>query len=170
MDHDRIRRANSAFMTTLTGLCTLLAVGAMAVISPDEAIRRAREALGLPASVSGRALRVERLDAPASPYYLILFAFGGRERHVAVIDAGTGALDQDAELTGSSGHLSVNMEQAIAVAGLGGRPSARLVWRPSRASQSPLYPLWEVSSDLERRYIDQQGQVWDVLPATGRGG
>src|SRR5215208_3995754 len=29
---DRIRRANSAFMTTLTGLCTLLAVGALLII------------------------------------------------------------------------------------------------------------------------------------------
>src|SRR5215510_11214174 len=32
VDYDRIRRANSAFMTTLTGLCTLLAVGALLVI------------------------------------------------------------------------------------------------------------------------------------------
>src|SRR5688572_27076186 len=32
VDSDRIRRANSAFMTTLTGLCTLLAVGALALI------------------------------------------------------------------------------------------------------------------------------------------
>jgi phosphate transport system permease protein len=32
VDHDYIRRANSAFMTTLTGLCTLFAVGALLVI------------------------------------------------------------------------------------------------------------------------------------------
>ncbi|HEX5891088.1 MAG TPA: hypothetical protein VFY61_20415, partial [Pyrinomonadaceae bacterium] len=33
MDHaDRIRRANSAFMTGLTALCTLLAVGALLII------------------------------------------------------------------------------------------------------------------------------------------
>jgi hypothetical protein len=142
----------------------------MSEIGPQEATRRVRAALGLPASVSGRALRVERLDAPASPYYLILLASDGRERHVAVIDAGTGALDQYAELTGSSDHMSVNMDQAIAAAGLRGRPSARLVWRPSRASRSPLYPLWEISSEFERRYVDQQGQVWDVLPQPGRGG
>jgi len=30
--HDRIRRANSAFMTTLTALCTLMAVGALLII------------------------------------------------------------------------------------------------------------------------------------------
>jgi hypothetical protein len=142
----------------------------MAEIGPEEAILRAREALGLPASVSGQALRVDRLDARDSAYYLVLLAPGGPERHVALIDAGTGALDQHAELTGGAGPITVNMEQAIAAAKLGGRPSARLVWRPSRASYSPLYPIWEVSSAGERRYVDQQGRLWDALPPSGRGG
>jgi hypothetical protein len=142
----------------------------MAEIAPEEAIRRARKALGMPASVSGCALRVERLDSPASAYYLVLLSFGGRQRHVALIDARTGALDQDAELTGGAGHMTVNMEQAIAAAELGGHSSARLVWRSSRASHSPLYPIWEISSASKRRYIDQQGRMWDALPPSGRGG
>jgi hypothetical protein len=136
----------------------------MAEIAPEEAIVRAREALGLPVSVSGRALRVERLDLPGSAYYLVIFTFGGRDRYVALIDAMTGALDQNAEVTGSDGHITVNMEQAIAIARLGGRPMVRLVWRPCRASYSPLYPIWEVSSADQRRYVDQQGRLWELLP------
>lgn len=136
----------------------------MAEITSEEAILRAREALRLPASVSGRALRVERLDVPCFAYYLVVFTFGGRDRHVALIDAATGALGQDAEITGSERHIMVNMEQAIAVARLGGRPVARLVWRPCQASYSPLYPIWEISSAGQRRYVDQQGRLWEVLP------
>jgi hypothetical protein len=142
----------------------------MAEIAPEEAIVRAREALGLPASVSGQALRVDRLDAPASAYYLVLLPSDGRERHVALVDAQTGAVDQHAELAGDAGPMTVNMEQAIAAAKLGGRPSARLVWRPSPASYSPFYPIWEISSAGERRYVDQQGRLWDALPPSGRGG
>jgi hypothetical protein len=142
----------------------------MAEIASEEAILRAREALGLPASVSGRALRVERLDVPGVAYYLVVFTFGGRDRHVALVDAMTGALDQDAEVTGSDGHIMVNEEQAITAARLGGRPTARLVWRPCGASYSPLYPIWEISSAGQRRYVDQQGRLWDVLPPSGRGG
>jgi len=144
--------------------------GSMVEISPEKAILRAREALGLPESVSGRALHVDRLDAPGSAYYLIVLALAGRERYIALIDAQTGALEQDAEVTGSDGHITVNMEQAIAAARLSGRPSARLVWRPCRASYSPLYPIWEISSAGERRYVDQQGRLWEVLPPSGRGG
>lgn len=142
----------------------------MAEIAPEEAILLAHEALGLPASVLGRALRVEQLDVPGFAYYLVVFTFGGRERHVALIDARTGALDQDAEVTGIDGHIKVNMEQAITAARLGGRPTARLVWRPCRASYSPLYPIWEISSADQRRYVDQQERLWEVLPPSGRGG
>jgi hypothetical protein len=139
----------------------------MAGITPEEAIVRAREALGLPALTTGKVLRVERLDEPTSAYYLVLLAFGGRDRHVALIDARTGALDQDAELIGA--HPMLNMEQAIAISGLN-HPSARLVWCPSRASFSPLYPIWEISTTRERRYVDQQGRLWHALQVSGRGG
>ena len=141
----------------------------MVEIVPNEAILRAREALGLPASVAGEALRIERLDAPGS-FYRVMLAPGGGGRRLALIDARTGTLMQHAELGSGDGNLMVSREQAITAAALGHRASARLVWRPSRASQSPLYPIWEVSAAGERRYVDQQGQVWDVLSPTGRGG
>jgi hypothetical protein len=142
----------------------------MAEIAPKEAIQRARQALGLSPSVTGEALRVDRLDRPATAYYLVLLTPDERQRHIAVVDARTGALDQHAALTGSAAHLTVSMKEALAAVGLGADASARLVWRPSRASRSPLYPVWEISSESDRRYVDQQGQVWDVLPPTGRGG
>ena len=53
----------------------------------------------------------------------------GRDRHVALIDPRSGALNQDAEL-GADGHPMLNMEQAIAISGLNDHPSARLVWCP----------------------------------------
>jgi hypothetical protein len=138
-------------------------------IGPEEAILRAREALRLPASAPAQAFRVDRLDPPGLPYFLVLLAIGGRDRHVALIDARTGALDQSADLSGA-GHAMLSMEQAIAISKLGGCTAARLVWRPCRASYSPLYPIWEIASPSERRYVDQQGRVWDVLPPSGRGG
>ena len=143
----------------------------MVKIAPEEAILHAREALGLPAVVTGRALRVERLDAPGTAYYLVVLASGEREQQIAVIDAETGALDQNAEVTGRESHIAVNMEQAIATARFGDRATARLVWRPCRASYSPLFPIWEISSAGERRYVDQQGRLWEALsPIDRRGG
>jgi hypothetical protein len=142
----------------------------MSEILPEEAIVHAREALGLPASVSGRALRVERLGPPESAYYLVALASSDRERYVAAIDARTAAVDQHAKLVGAADYLTVDMEQALAAAGLGAHASARLVWRPCRASYSPLYPIWEISSAGERRYVDQQAQVWSALTPSGRGG
>ena len=121
----------------------------MTEIAPEEAIVRAREALRLPASGSAQAFRVERLDPPGSPYFLILLGNGGRDRHIALIDARTGALDQSGDLDGS-GHAMLSMEQAIAISKLGGAAAARLVWRPCRASYSPLYPIWEIDSASER--------------------
>jgi hypothetical protein len=141
----------------------------MAEIQPEDAIRRAREALGLPGSVSGKALRVERLDRPLDAYYLVLFS-GRGNGHIAVIDANSGTLDQHASITEIERHLTVSKEQAIDAAKLGERSSARLVWLPSRASRSPFYPIWEISSGGERRYVDQQAQLWDKLPPVGRGG
>lgn len=141
----------------------------MIEIAPEEAIVRAREALRLPASVSAQALRVERLDTPGSPYFLVLLAIGGRDRYVALIDARTGALGQSGDL-GGAGHSILSKEEAIAISKLEGCIAARLVWRPCRASYSPLYPIWEIASMSERRYVDQQGGVWDVLPPSGPGG
>jgi hypothetical protein len=140
----------------------------MTEISSEQAITRARRALGVPESVAARAFRVERLDAPAAAYFLVLFSSGGRVRHVATIDAGTGALQDDADIAGD--HLMLTREQAIAAAGLGGAVQAKLVWRPGPASRSSLYPIWEISSPKRRRYVDQQGQLWDILPSSGRGG
>lgn len=141
----------------------------MAEISREDAIRRAREALGAPASAAAEALRVERLDRPAGAYFLVLLR-GKGDGHVATIDANTGAIDQHAAVAGPDRHVAVSKEQAIAAANLGERSSARLVWLPSRASRSPLYPIWEISAGDKRRYVDQQGQLWDELSRSGRGG
>jgi hypothetical protein len=140
----------------------------MTEINSEQAIARARKALGAPESGAAQALRVERLDAPAAAYFLVLLSSGGRVRHVATIDANTGALQEDANITGD--HLMLTREQAITAAGLGSAVRARLVWRPGPASRSPLYPIWEISSSTRRCYVDQQGQLWDILPPSGRGG
>lgn len=142
----------------------------MAEIGSEQAIERARQALGVAESVSGQALRVERLDVPGAAYFLVLLAGHAGGHSIAAIDARTGSVSESAELAGSEPQLMVNEQQAIAAARLGGAVSARLVWRPSRASRSPLYPIWECTSATQRRYVDQQGQVWDDLQTAGRGG
>jgi hypothetical protein len=142
----------------------------MAEISPEQAIERARQALGVAESVSGVALRVERLDTPGEAYFLVLLFGRTGEHGVAAIDARTGSVSETAELSGNAPQLMVNEKQAIAAARLHGVVSARLVWRPSRASRSLLYPIWECTSAMQRRYVDQQGQVWDNLPSSGWGG
>ena len=60
-------------------------------------------------------------------------------------------------------------EDARARAGRAGA-AVRLVWRPSRASRSPLYPIWEVKAGSDLVYVDMTGRVWQDLEAGGRGG
>jgi hypothetical protein len=129
---------------------------------------RARAALGLNPSVSARARYVRRLDQRGADYFLVTLGAETATVGIVILDARTGELQNSVTLPGLRGHFEINEEQARKKAG--GGTSAELVWRPSAASLSPLYPVWEVRKEEGFVYVDQKGSVWTSLQEAGRGG
>jgi hypothetical protein len=142
----------------------------MPELSPETAVARARGALGLPASVTGRAWRTRRLDRPGDAYYLVVFGPEDAAVAVAAVDARSGEVQSSARLPGAAPLPVVDAARALELAGVGDGAQAELVWRPCRASRSPLYPLWEVRSGADPVYVDQQGKLWPQLDPAGPGG
>jgi hypothetical protein len=89
---------------------------------------------------------------------------------VAAVDVATGDVTTWATLPGTAPHTLIDAETASRRAGLRGKSRAQLVWRSSPGSRSPLYPLWQISTDEETVYVDQQGTVWPSLESPTRGG
>jgi hypothetical protein len=137
---------------------------------PAPAIAEARERLGLARGAPTATHVVEGLEGPGTDYYLIVFGEPGAAVGVATADAVTGELTSWAALPGTRAHLPLDGGEAIRVAGMPDGARARLVWRPSPASRSPLYPLWAVSTDDAVVYVDQQGQVSSSLEPRPMGG
>jgi hypothetical protein len=129
----------------------------------ERALEIARAATGVEPEVEGRALRVWQLDRRVA-YYLVLFA----GRAVAAVDIDRGeALSWAAT---ESRHLAIDEDEARRLAGADGAAEAELVWRSSKESRSPLYPLWAVRRGDATAYVDQQGGVSHELHPAGRGG
>lgn len=127
----------------------------------DAGIRTARSRLGLADDVQAEVFAVHRLDRPGSDSLLVIFGPADRALGVALIDATTGALESSAKLTGTGRALPLDARAARAAARAGDQATAQLAWRPSRASMSPLFPFWEVStSDGALVYVDQHGRTW----------
>lgn len=141
----------------------------MTEISPEDGIERARSQLGLAPLTPARACRVRRIDGPEKVYYLIVFGDPDATVAVAAVDAMTAEVMTSAVLRAIGPHLTVDADQALQKARLAGS-HAELVWRPCRASFSPLYPFWQISSGTETIYVDQQGKVWTTLESGGPGG
>jgi hypothetical protein len=141
----------------------------MTEISTDDGIMRARSQLGLGPLTPARAWRVRRIDWPGKAYYLIVFGDAEATVAVAAIDAMSADVMASAVIQGAGPHLTVDADRALRKARLRGA-QAELVWKPCRASLSPLYPFWQVSSGTETVYIDQQGAVWTTLDLAGPGG
>src|SRR4051812_47838572 len=105
-----------------------------------EAIARVRALLDDP-SADARALRVGRLDGRA-PYWLVVLE-GPRAT------SGVAALEDDGTVIGSgrpqgeSRHAPVDEARARELLAADPADPVRLVWWPSRASLSPLFPLWQ---------------------------
>lgn len=142
----------------------------MAELTSAEAIARARAAVGLGAAVTARAWRVRRLDRPGEAYFLVVFGDDKAAVGVAAVDAAKGEVGTSARLAGRGPHLTGDAAWAVRQAGLDPSARAELVWKPSRASRSPLYPLWEIDTARDRVYVDQQGAVWRRLDPPGPGG
>lgn len=130
--------------------------------SQAEAVRLARQLLGLAQDEEGSAFLVHRLDDVDSDYFLV--HVGGQ---VVCLNAVTGALMASAKATRSP--LSLTREAAIQRA-QSAEAEARLVWLPSPASRSMFDPLWAVSEGGRTIYVDQRGKVWHGLPANRPGG
>jgi len=135
-------------------------------------VERARATLDLAPDTPARAWRVFPLSEATREYALV--EFGERSAVVAVVavDAQTGELLSSARLPGTGPHLAVGEASATGAAGRSGT-RVRLVWRPSRQSASPLYPLWEVSGSDPAEppvYVDHAGRVWPAIEPGGPGG
>jgi hypothetical protein len=139
-------------------------------IAPDEAIAHAGAEIGLLVATPARVWRVRRLDRELAAYYLVVFGPDAAAIAVAAVDAGDGRIQTWARLPGQRPHVEIDALRATEIAGLGPSSQAELVWRPCRASQSPLYPLWEVRAVMETVYVDQQGVIWRLLDPAGPGG
>ena len=135
----------------------------MRELSADEVITHASLALGDVDTLQAQIWRVERLDHPDRVYYVVVFGDEQAAIAVAAMDAYTGELLSAARLPGVRAHLSIDTRQALQIAGLADTAIAKLVWRPCRASLSPLYPIWQVSSVAGTVFIDQNGGRWDRL-------
>ena len=120
---------------------------------------RVRAAVGAPSRVPGRAWPVRRLDRVDETYYLVVL---GEERApvaVGTVNPATGDVGSSARLAGHGPHLEVDATHARSLAGAHKTAKAELVWRPSAASKSPLYPIWEVELASGPVYVDQAGSV-----------
>jgi hypothetical protein len=157
--------------------CTIWSVGssdaAAALITPAEATARV---LALARTNDAAILTtdlVERLDAGNS-YFLVVLAETTRPEAgvaglIAAVDAVTGDVISSARLDRIERHRLPGKAEAIARAAYPDDAAARRVWAPSRASRSPFYPLWELTTASGRVYVDMSGKVWPAPPGNGRG-
>ena len=142
----------------------------MTGISAEEAIKGIRTVLSLDVSLPAQAWKVRRLDRPEDNYYLVVFGDEPAAVAVGVVAAVSGEVKTTARLGGRRPHLLIDSAKAMTLAGLGDDVQFELVWQPCRASRSPLYPLWQVSTTTKTVYVDQQGKVWQQLDIIGPGG
>jgi len=138
------------------------------MIGKRDAIVRAQRVLGFgDDDITSQAWLVDRLDKPNHSYFLVEL---GKENAggVATVDGVSGEVTHSARLQHEA-HLK-SPQDLLGKRSL--RPTAeiKLVWRPCDASRSPLYPLWQIRTNENVFYIDQNGRRWDRLELTGRGG
>ena len=138
-------------------------------MASDEAIERLRTAIHADPSVPGRAWRVFEPEGERELYLLVELGLPDAVVAVGTVDTNTGALSSHAELGGAGPHLSLTADDARRAAGLRPDADARLVWRPSRQSASPLYPLWQVTDGVSTAYVDMTGAVTPRLDPGGPG-
>ena len=136
-------------------------------MSPDigetEAIARALERLELSETTPARAALVSRRDPPGGAYYLVVLGDPSAALGLAAVDVASGEVTQWATLAGTAPHPLLDREAAIRSTGVSAAPRAELVWQSSRASRSPLYPLWEIDTGDKVVYVDHAGRVWSSL-------
>lgn len=136
-------------------------------ISEERAVRAAADAAQVP-GLPAAAHFVERLDGQ-HPYFLVHFGDLGGLGAAVMVDAIDGSVMARAGVERVEQPWLIKEERAVEIAGCVQPVEARLVWKPSRATRSPFYPLWEVSTASGRVWVDQSGRVWRELTPAGPG-
>jgi hypothetical protein len=116
----------------------------------DTAVALARAAVGAPNDVPAEALPVRRLDRDAC-YVLVRLGRGGEPGWLAAVDPS--AEDVLTWARNPTGEPTVPSTS-----------EGELVWRPSKHSRSPLYPLLRTSTPDGEMFIDLSGTRWTALP------
>lgn len=111
---------------------------------------------------------VERLDE-GNPYFLIIFGEPGSPGAIVTVDALAGDVTSSAQLERVDSPWLLEKAKAVELAGCVRLLASRLVWAPSRATRSPFYPLWELTCESGRVYVDREGKVWHQLLPAGPG-
>jgi hypothetical protein len=136
-------------------------------ISEELAISVAADAAQVP-GLPAAAHLVERLDGQ-HPYFLVHFGEPGGRGAAVMVDAMDGSVMARAAVERVEQPWLIKEERAVEIAGCAQLAEARLVWKPSRATRSPFYPLWEVSTASGRVWVDQSGKMWRELTPAGPG-
>lgn len=138
------------------------------MITPTDAAARASAYASAGEAVVLTTDLVERLDGGA-PYFLVTLGKDDGAGVVVVVNALTGEALASASLERIDRHRLPDRDEAIRSAAFPGDAQARRVWLPSRATRSPFYPLWELTTDARRAYVDTNGKVWDAPGIDHRG-
>ena len=136
-------------------------------ISEELAIRIAADAAQVP-GLPAAAHLVERLDGQ-HPYFLVHFGEPGGRGAAVMIDAMDGSVMARVVVERVEQPWLMKEERAVEIAGSAQVTDARLVWKPSRATRSAFYPLWEVSTASGSVWVDQLGRIWRELTPAGPG-
>ncbi|MDX6720026.1 MAG: hypothetical protein QOJ63_2280 [Solirubrobacteraceae bacterium] len=136
-------------------------------MTADAAVARARAVLAEGAGVA-TAMVVTRLDGHPS-YWLVTIDDVDRTLAVA-------AIGEDGQIVGAGRpsragrHVTVDAVRAREIAGAPANAASRLVWFSSRASASPLFPVWEVLRASTPAYVSLDGTRFTEQPgAAGPG-
>jgi hypothetical protein len=138
------------------------------MIGETDAIRRAQRVLGFGDVIRSRVWRVDRLDRPNDSYFLVELGGENTADAIATVDRVSGEVTHSARLRHEA-HLKTPQE-LLGKGNLSAGVEIKLVWRPCDASRSPLYPLWQIRTNGNLTYLDQNGRRWYRLETTGRGG
>jgi hypothetical protein len=138
------------------------------MIGERDAIIRARRVLGFGGAITSHARPVHRLDRPNDSYFLIELGKEDSVGAVVTVHGISGEVTHSARLHHGA-HLKTPQE-ILGKENLSATAEIKLVWRPCDASRSPLYPLWQIRTNENVFYLDQNGRRWDRLELTRRGG
>ena len=119
----------------------------------ETAVALVRAAVGAPPEAAARTFGVRRLDRDAS-YVLVQLGSPGQPGWVAAVDPGAG--DVMTWAANPSGRSSVPTVPTTGFEPVGTGEN-ELVWRPSAASRSPLYPLLRMVTAAGEVFLDLNG-------------